>query len=169
MTKVSSTTMRATPSNGDSEESQLKRKTDALFKVGDYQRALKLIDSFILKHPEKPIGRAISVRVLAADGQIGKALKELYRFYKLDGVLSEELSRKLLQSVTNHDGDEVRRRALETLEKFVTNPRPYDYDIDRPYIVDVALQIQLQEGWQRQSRGTSVVYPPWQISSRLAM
>ena len=165
MTKVSSTTMRATPSNDDSEESQLKRKTDALFKVGDYQRALKLIDSFILKYPEKPIGRAISVRALAADGQIDKALKELYRFYKLSEVRSKKLSIELLQSVIYHDDDEVRRGTKETLEKFMdimdNNPYPYDYDIDRPYHVDVALQFddarRLVEAESGDERGVSTL------------
>ena len=103
MTKVLNTTMTATPSSDNCEESQLKRRTDALFKVGDYQRVLRLIDAFILEHPEQPIGRAISARALAADGQIDKALKELYRFYKLDGVLSKELFVELLRGALNHD------------------------------------------------------------------
>ena len=52
-----------------SEESTLEQKADAFLKSGDHESAFKIIDSFIQKHPEKPIGHAMLVKVLAADGQ----------------------------------------------------------------------------------------------------
>ena len=163
MTKVLSTTMTATPSNGNCEESQLKRKTDALFKVGDYQRVLRLIDAFILEHPEQPIGRAISARALAADGQIGKALKELYRFYKLDGVLSEELLLEISRSVLNHDNDWVRCGAAEALSD-LGDKRAIPTLINRLKHGDDEIQRRCsQKRWQ--SWRISVLYPPWQIAS----
>ena len=86
-----------------SEESRLEQKTDAFIEAGDYESALKLINSFIQEYPEKPIGHAMLVRTLAADGQIEKALKTYYRFYKLSETLSAELLLELLRGALNHD------------------------------------------------------------------
>ena len=112
-----------TPSGGDSQESELEKKTDALLKVGDHERALKLIGDFILEHPEKPIGRAMLVKVFAANGQIEKALKAYYRFYKLSETLSPELLHEAVRSAVpalinvllNDDDDALRSEAAGTL------------------------------------------------------
>ena len=105
------------PSNGDSEELKLEQKADTLLKAGDYERAFKLVDSFILDHPEQPIGRAMLVRIFAVEGQTHKALKELHRFYKLGGTLSEELLFEVLLGALNDDIPYVRQQAAEALEK----------------------------------------------------
>ena len=104
-----------TLSNGDSDESKLEQKTDDFLKAGDHESALKLIDGFIQEHPEKPTGHAMSVRVLAADGQTDKGLKAYYQFYKLSETLSEELLLELLRGALNHDDINVRWKAAQAL------------------------------------------------------
>jgi HEAT repeat protein len=100
-----------------SEELELEQKTDAFLEAGDYKSALKLIDSFIQKHPEKPIGHAMRMRILAADGQIEKALKAYYRFYKLGGTPSEALLSDILRGALNHDNRWVQSKAAAALEE----------------------------------------------------
>ena len=98
-------------------ESELEQKTDAFLEAGDYENALKLIDGFIQKHPEKPIGHAMLVETLAADGQIDKALKAYYRFYKLGGTPSEALLSDILRGALNHDNRWVQSKAAVALEE----------------------------------------------------
>ena len=105
----------ATSSSGNSEESKLEQKTDAFLKSGDHESAFKLIEDFIQKHPEKPIGHAMLVRVLATGGQIDKALKAYYQFYKLSGTLSEELLLELMRGALNYDDDKVRWSTAKVL------------------------------------------------------
>ncbi len=66
------------PSSCISEKSRLERKVDAFLKVGDYERALKLVEGYVQRYPEKPIGRAMLARVLAADGQTDSAFTEYH-------------------------------------------------------------------------------------------
>ena len=109
--------LTATSSGGDFEESDLTKSTDTLLKAGDYESALKLVEGFILEHPQKPIGRAMLVRVLAANGQTEKALKAYYQFYKLGEMFSEELLLEVVRGTLNHDYGLVRWYATQVLRE----------------------------------------------------
>ncbi len=100
-----------------SEDSELEKKTEAFLKTDDYENALKLVEGFILEHPEKPIGRALLVRVFSANGQIEKALKAYYQFYKLSETLSPELLLEVVQGALNSDDSDVRQAAAHALGK----------------------------------------------------
>ena len=106
-----------TPSSGDAEELELEKQTDTLLKAGDCESALKLIEGFILKHPQKPIGHAILAKTLAANGQTDKALKAYYQFYKLGGTLSGELLLEVMRRTLNHDEGLVRWYAVQVLRE----------------------------------------------------
>ena len=58
-----------------SEKPELESKIDAFLNVDDYERAYKVVDAYIQQNPEKPIGRFMMARVLAADGQIGQGVQ----------------------------------------------------------------------------------------------
>ena len=100
-----------------SEDSELEKKTEAFLKTDDYENALKLVEGFILEHPEKPIGRAMLVKVFSANGQIEKALKAYYQFYKLSETLSPKLLLEVVQGALNSDDSDVRQAAAHALGK----------------------------------------------------
>ena len=54
------------PPGYGSENPELERKVDSLIKVGDYDRAFKLVDGFIHQHPAKSSGHAMLERVITA-------------------------------------------------------------------------------------------------------
>ena len=107
----------ATPSSGDSKESELEKSTDVLLKAGDYESALKLVEGFILEHPQRPIGYAMLAKVFAANGQTDEAFKAYYRFYKLGETFSEELLFELLLGALNDDSWEVQSHAVWVLKE----------------------------------------------------
>jgi len=100
-----------------SEEAKLQEKTDAFLKAGDYDGALKLIDNFIQEHPEKPIGRAMRVKVFTASGQTAQALKEYQRFHALGGIHSHDLLVQILKVAFKDEDDNARELVLGFLEK----------------------------------------------------
>ena len=104
-----------------SEESELEKGTSAFLKVDDYENALKLVESFILETPEKPIGHALLARVLAANGQTEKAFKAYHQFYKLGEAFSGELLFELLLGALNDDSSEVRAYATFVLGELGDN------------------------------------------------
>ena len=106
-----------TPSNSDSEESELEKKIDAFLRLEDHERALKLVEGLILESPEKPIGRAMLVRVLAANGQTEKALKAYYQFYRLSETFSEELLLEIVGGALHDDDSKVRSNAVYALRE----------------------------------------------------
>ena len=95
--------------------SRLQKETDAFVVAGDYETALKLIDSFIQEHPQQPIGPAMRAKVLAASGKTEQALKEYQRFYTLNEKESSDLLLQILLGALNDDHSEVRLRAAHAL------------------------------------------------------
>ena len=109
------TCLTATPSGGNSEESEFEKRIEALLKAEDYERALKLLDQFIDERPEKPIGRFLLVKTLAASGRTNKAFKEYQRLYNFSEKLSEELLFEILRGGLKDDEYQVRGQAALAL------------------------------------------------------
>lgn len=103
------------PSGCDFEKSGLEKKVDAFLKEDDCESAIKLVQNFLQQHPSEPVGRAMMVRVLAADGQTDRAFREYYRFYKLSKKISPQLLMDISRGALNHDDSSVRDSAAKTM------------------------------------------------------
>ena len=108
----------ATPPSYGSEKPELVSKIDAFLKVDDYERAYKVVDAYIQQHPDKPIGRYMMARVLAADGHTDGAFTEYYRYYKLSKTISTKLLAEIMCNALKDRDDSVRSLATLALGRF---------------------------------------------------
>ena len=70
-----------------SEKSELENKVDAFLKVGDYDRAFKLVDSFLEEHADNPIGYAMLERVITAGSGFLNAADRKRAVELIDGYI----------------------------------------------------------------------------------
>ena len=96
------------PPGCGSENSELERQVDALIKVGDYQRAFKLVDGFIQQHPAKSIGHTMLERVITAGGAFLNADDRNRALKLLDGYIQHHpekpIGRAMMVRVLAADG-----------------------------------------------------------------
>ena len=72
-----------------SQKSELESKVDAFLKVGDYDRAFKLVDGFLQEHSDTPIGYAMLERVITAGSAFLNAGDRKRAVILVDGYIQE--------------------------------------------------------------------------------
>ncbi len=91
-----------------SEKSELESKVDALLKVDDYDRAFKLVDSFLEEHADNPIGYAMLERVITAGSGFLNAADRKQALKIIDGYIQEHpakpIGRAMMVRVLAADG-----------------------------------------------------------------
>ena len=91
-----------------SEKSELENKVDAFLKVEDYDRAFKLVDSFLEEHADNPIGYAMLERVITAGSGFLNAADRKRALKLIDGYIlahpSKPIGRAMMVRVLAADG-----------------------------------------------------------------
>lgn len=91
-----------------SEKSELENKVEAFLKVEDYDRAFKLVDSFLEEHADNPIGYAMLERVITAGSGFLNAADRTRALKIIDGYIQEHpakpIGRAMMVRVLAADG-----------------------------------------------------------------
>lgn len=108
VTSVTLVCLALIPLGYASQKSELERKVDAFLKVGDYDRAFKLVDGFLEEHADAPIGYAMLERVITAGSAFLNAADRKRAVKLIDGYIQEypakPIGRAMMVRVLAADG-----------------------------------------------------------------